>query len=347
MRSFWLPAVALALCGPSFAQGSPPSAQQQILNLEHHMTKAALKGDAAAVDRFLASDYSRIYPTGSAFPTDDLRNGLTFSALDVTEEEVHVVGDTAVSLFKVAVKASLKGNPLEGVYRGVRTWARQDGEWRVVAYASIRMGDLPPAPGAPPPIPPPTARGVGNVFTSDAQPKLKVTLAHGFQYIGSFPFDIKGIAGGYRYVFGEVDAGKHLKRVFLVQQEGFYASNHEVYNWETTDPLVLAGDTYQHNVWIYDNDASAREAPGNESDLTRRFLQQQGYQFEPQLVMSRFARIVHQPGKNEIIFFYFENLKEYTTKPVADFPEDGASPEQKRILEKVDANSRAAFQITK
>jgi hypothetical protein len=184
-----------------------------------------------------------------------------------------------------------------------------------------------------------------NVFISDAPAHLKLTLDPKFQYLGSFPFDIKGIAGGYRYVWGEVGSRKHLERTFIIQAEGYYPGNAGSYKYGTPNPAMLAGDAYQHNVWIYDNEESAREDPGNESDLTRKFMHEKGYVWGPQLVMSRFARIVDESKKDEIIFFYFENLKSHTTKRVADFPEEGTSAEQKSILSTVDANSRKAFAV--
>jgi len=184
-----------------------------------------------------------------------------------------------------------------------------------------------------------------NVFISDAPAHLKLTLDANFQYLGSFSFDIKGIAGGYRYVWGEIGKDKHLERTFIIQAEGYYPGNSGTYKYGAPNPATLAGETYQHNVWIYDNDESARESPGNESDLTRKFMQEKGWVWEPQLVMSRFARVVDESKKNEIIFFYYENLKTHTKKRVADFPEEGASAEQESILSTVDANSRKAFTV--
>jgi len=45
--------------------------------------------------------------------------------------------------------------------------------------------------------------------------------------------------------------------------------------------------------------------------------------------MSRFARIVDESKKNEIIFFYFENLGDYTKKRTTDFSEE-ANPSSRR-----------------
>jgi hypothetical protein len=150
-------------------------------------------------------------------------------------------------------------------------------------------------------LPEPNADVQGNILSADAPYSLKITPDPKFQYLGRFPFDIAGIAGGYRYVWGEADSGKHLHRTFIVQAEGYYPDNQDFYKYGTPTPATLAGDAYQHNVWIYDNDQSAQEKPGNESDLTRKFLRDKGYEWESQLVMSRFARIVDESRKHEII----------------------------------------------
>jgi hypothetical protein len=190
------------------------------------------------------------------------------------------------------------------------------------------------------------ARVRRNVFESERAPKLTLRLDERFRYLGSFPFDIKGIAGGYRYLWGQADSGRHLTRLFIVQKEGFYADNSATYRYPTRSPAKVGQDEYQHNVWIYDNDQSAAEHPGSESDLTRRFLREHGWVWDPQSVMSRFARIVGEAKKDEIIFFYFEPLRAYTSRNASEFSDDGEpTPEQKEILDKVDANSKVAFRV--
>jgi hypothetical protein len=74
-------------------------------------------------------------------------------------------------------------------------------------------------------------------------------------------------------------------------------------------------------------------------------MQQKGYKWEHELIMSRFGRIVDAGKKNEIIFFYFENLKDHTQKPTGFFPDGGNAPGQKQIEAKVDADSRNAFSV--
>ncbi len=185
-----------------------------------------------------------------------------------------------------------------------------------------------------------------NNFVSQESPKLRVNVDPKLRYIGSFPFDIDGIAGGYRFVWGEVDQGKHLKRTFIIQKEGFYPSSSDSYRYPMPNPVTLGAHEYQHNVFIADNENEIREHPGHETDVTQKFLRSKGYELDSQIVMSRFARIVGESKKNEIIFFYTENLSAYTKLSAASFDDDGAHQDlKKKIKEKVDGNSRQAFKV--
>lgn len=187
----------------------------------------------------------------------------------------------------------------------------------------------------------------GNVFVSGPPASVTVTVDPTLGYLGSVPFDIRGIAGGHRYVWGEADDRKHLKRTFIVQVEGYYPDNDASYDYPSPTPVSLAGQPYQHDVWVYDNDASARRHPGSEPDVTKRFLSRLGYAWGPELVMARFARVVDAERRNEILFFYFENLRDYSRRPLAEFPEVPTTDAHGAILRTVDAHARAAFSVTR
>ena len=59
---------------------------------------------------------------------------------------------------------------------------------------------------------------------------------------------------------------------------------------------------------MYSNGESVREAPGAESDRTTQFLNDRGYIHDDALAMSRFARIVDEARRHEVIIFYQETL---------------------------------------
>jgi hypothetical protein len=165
-----------------------------------------------------------------------------------------------------------------------------------------------------------------------------------FEYVGRIPFTIDDRAGGNRFVFVHTSRDKHIQQMFIVQQEGFFASSPEIYRYKITAPARLGSVDYQHSVIMEDNDANVREEPGKEADLTKRFLATRGYVLERELIMSRFARPADSERRHEIIFFCFENLSSYGRK-LKDFPVGSDSPEKQQIKEKVDDNCREAFKV--
>ncbi len=183
-----------------------------------------------------------------------------------------------------------------------------------------------------------------NAFVSPANPKIRVKVEKKFEYVGTVPFTIDAQAGGNRYVFVDATRDKHIRQMFIIQQEGFFASSEEIYRYKITSPSKLGNFDYQHSVIMYDNNSNIREEPGKEADLTQRFLTGHGYFLEPELVMSRFARPADKEQKHEIIFFCFENLSSFGHS-LKDFPEGSDAPEKQSIKRKVDENCRRDFRV--
>jgi hypothetical protein len=189
-----------------------------------------------------------------------------------------------------------------------------------------------------------SSRVENNTFISLQNPQIRVIVGEKFKYVGSVPFTIDNIAGGNRYVFVRVTEDKHIQQMFIIQQEGFFPSSNDTYKYSITNPAKLGSFEYQHSVIMYDNDATIREEPGKEADVTQRFLTADGYVREPELIMSRFARPADSRHKHEIIFFCYENLSSYGHK-LAEFPEGSDSLGKQTIKQKVDENCRNAFRV--
>lgn len=177
-------------------------------------------------------------------------------------------------------------------------------------------------------------------------PAISMRIDHRLQYLGAFPFAVEGIAEGHRYVWAELDAGRRAGRVFIVQREGYLPAAHREYSYPTRNPQTIGGAVYGHGVALYDNDVAAAQNPRNEASLTKTFFASRNVEWHPQTIMSRFARIVDTGRQNEIIFFYFEPLKRYSSNSIAELDALGSeSPEVMKILRSVDRNARAAFSV--
>jgi len=150
-------------------------------------------------------------------------------------------------------------------------------------------------------------RGENNTITSDALPALEITVDSTFEYVGILSFVLKEIALVERVIFADRQSSR-TTRLFIVQFEGILDGVDFTYKYQTTNPITLGKYDYQHGVYMYSNDGSVRESPSAESDRTTQFLQERGYVHDDGLAMSRFARIVDDAHRHEIIIFYQETL---------------------------------------
>jgi ketosteroid isomerase-like protein len=129
-----------------FAQSAIGDVEQSIKSMENEMREAVLKGDAVGSAKYLGSNYVRVYPDGSVASRqqaiDDVKNSLKYTSIEVTEQQVQVTGNTAISVFKASVKGTRNGQPIDGDYRGVRTWVKEGGQWKAVAFASTKIGAM-------------------------------------------------------------------------------------------------------------------------------------------------------------------------------------------------------------
>ncbi len=189
-----------------------------------------------------------------------------------------------------------------------------------------------------------SSRVENNTFISMDNPTIRVKVNKKFEYVGSVPFIIDNESAGNRYIFVRAAADKHIRQMFIIQQEGFLPSSNDTYKYRITTPDTLGNSKYQHSVIFEDNEATIREEPGREADVTQQFLTAHGYVLEPELVMSRFARPVDSLRRHEIIFFCFENLSSYRQE-LADFSPNAASQAKESIKQKVDHNCRSIFRV--
>jgi hypothetical protein len=185
----------------------------------------------------------------------------------------------------------------------------------------------------------------GNVLTSSDLPKLTLTLDKRFEYVGRAAFNIRNIADGERFVWVQADSFKHVQKLFIVQFEGFMPDIDSTYRFELTNPVRLGSYDYRHNIWFWDNYANYLAHKSPDADSSYDLLRSKGYQLDAELAMSRFATIVGDDKRHELILFYIESLKVLGHK-LEEFPEDKpASAEQKKIEQALDERSRKAFSV--
>lgn len=186
-------------------------------------------------------------------------------------------------------------------------------------------------------------RVVDQTITSDALPAIEITVDSSFEFVGILRFVLKEIALVERVIF--VDRrSTNTARLFIVQFEGILDGVDFTYKYQTTTPIRLGKYDYQHGIYMYSNGESVREDPGAESDRTTQFLQERGYVHDDGLAMSRFARIVDDSRRHEIIIFYQETMSSLGLS--LDDYSQLTSVIQKDIADSLTERSLRNFQVT-
>ena len=164
------------------------------------------------------------------------------------------------------------------------------------------------------------------VFTSTDLPAVRVRVDPAFEYLGSHQFEIYEAAQVERHIFVDAQDGS-IQRLLIFQFEGYLSDNDYAYQWGVTNPIDLGGQTYHHNTYCYNNNEVIQQQPGSEPDHTTRILREKGYTLEDELMMSRFARIVGDDQRHELIIFYIENVNS-TGHTLQEISEEGAIVEK-------------------
>ena len=145
-RLLWsLPALAPLMLLPPPAPAEEPtaaaaSAEAEVRQAIRDYDEALRRADAAAVERFWATEYTFVNPRGERLTRADrvanVRTGRT--ALDslahVPEDErIQVYGDIALYSTLLTLSGRYSGEAEKGQFRALAVWVRRDGRWQQLA----------------------------------------------------------------------------------------------------------------------------------------------------------------------------------------------------------------------
>ena len=117
---------------------APPSAEDEIKNLEEARNQAVLHGDVAALDRMTADNYTFITLRGELRTKSDILQGFRsgsfhYESRQISDLKVRVYGNTAVVTGRSTQKGMENGKDYSGDYRFTRVYVKQNGRWLTVA----------------------------------------------------------------------------------------------------------------------------------------------------------------------------------------------------------------------
>jgi ketosteroid isomerase-like protein len=122
--------------------------EKAIAGLEQQIRRAVIKGDTSILERYLADDFVGIGPNGDAADKSktiqELKDGtVKYSAIDVTEENVRMYGDTGIYNGRGDVKLTINGQPQTADVRVTIVWLKQNGQWKRVSFQATRVQPAP------------------------------------------------------------------------------------------------------------------------------------------------------------------------------------------------------------
>jgi ketosteroid isomerase-like protein len=137
-----------------------PAIEAALLRIENDWPRVMKEKDAEAVRRVNADDVILVDPDGvvkdKAQDVKDIESGaLSEASVEMADLKVNVLsGDAAVVAGRIIVKSGKYKTPdgksinISGQYRFIDTFAKRNGEWKLVSGASVPVRQPPAAPPA-------------------------------------------------------------------------------------------------------------------------------------------------------------------------------------------------------
>lgn len=161
--------------------------ESELLRIENDWPRVMKEKDGAAVRRVLADDVILVYPDGSTGTREEDAKGtedgmVTADSVEMTDLKVTVLDKDAAVVTGRNIMKNAKLNPpgvkpidISGEYRFVDTFARRNGQWKLVAGISTRIQNM--IPGASPSASPAASPAARTTPAAKASPAAKVSPA--------------------------------------------------------------------------------------------------------------------------------------------------------------------------
>ena len=117
-----------------------------VLAAERRWVEIYQRNDADAFAGLLTDDFVYTSPVGEKVPRqpylDNLRDRtVVMRSVEPSDEEIRLHGDTAVVTARWTVDEAYRDTPFKGPVRITRTWVRQGGQWKALAFQVTTVAD--------------------------------------------------------------------------------------------------------------------------------------------------------------------------------------------------------------
>ncbi len=130
--------VAVVFAPSKIAAISDSKVKDEILGLERLRNDAIIKGDATALDRMTADDYTFITLRGELRTKSEIVQGFKsgsfhYDSRKISDLNVRVYEKTAIVTGRSIQRGKENGKDYSGDYRFTRVYVNQGGRWQTVA----------------------------------------------------------------------------------------------------------------------------------------------------------------------------------------------------------------------
>lgn len=121
---------------------------QALRQTEQSLVDSMVRGDSAAIDKAMASNFVFIAPDGSTQDRAgffaDMKNGnLKMTSSTNSDMTVRQYGDTAIVTYASNDHGTYKGKDISGHYRWTDVFVKQQGKWHIVATQGTAIAKQP------------------------------------------------------------------------------------------------------------------------------------------------------------------------------------------------------------
>ena len=147
------------------------------------------------------------------------------------------------------------------------------------------------------------------VLTSTDLPAIRIRFDKSFKYVGTQKFLLYDRANVEQHFFVDADNQQHIKRMAMVQFEGYLPNINATYDYPATKTVNLGGQTYIVNAENIPNvSTTLKQNPQSDAARAASFLDSKGFRIGESIMFQRFVRLVDSTKRNEFILLYVENM---------------------------------------
>ncbi len=154
---------------------------------------------------------------------------------------------------------------------------------------------------------PPERKVVGNVVTSEHDPRVRIKLPKAARYVGADRWVLYDIADCELHAFVEADAQEKVQRLYWVQFEGYLPSRPELHHtYDSPKHATIGGMDFYVDTWVRTKDAATES--GSDREHIEALVRAKGYRMPEAMMYVRLVHLLDNEKRKELMIIYGEHL---------------------------------------